>query len=55
MAKEKKMLSEKEIEKKVKDLKIELLRNPTKRGSVKKEIARLLTMANSTKLSEDKK
>lgn len=41
---EKKMLNEKEINKKIKDLKIELLRNPAKRGRVKKEIARLLTM-----------
>lgn len=55
MAKEKKVLSDKEIEKKVRELKIELLRNPTKRGSVKKEIARLLTMANATKLAEVKK
>jgi ribosomal protein L29 len=39
---------------KIKDLKIELLKNPTKRGSIKKEIARLLTMENNTK-SEDKK
>jgi len=31
--------------KKIKDLKIELLKNPTKRKSIKKEIARLLTMA----------
>ncbi len=45
----KKVLSEKEIAKQIKDLKIELLRDPTKRGRVKKEIARLLTMANKTK------
>jgi ribosomal protein L29 len=42
----KKILSEKEIAKKIKDLKIELLKSPTKRGRVKKEIARLLTMVN---------
>ena len=48
------MLSEKDIEKKIRDLKIELLRNPTKRGNVKKEIARLLTMKVSVKLSEGK-
>jgi ribosomal protein L29 len=36
-------------EKKIKDLKIELLKNPTKRKSIKKEIARLLTMENQTK------
>jgi len=45
----KKMLSEKEIAKKIKDLKIELLKSPMKRGRVKKEIARLLTMANLNK------
>jgi len=39
---------------KIKDLKIELLKNPTKRGSIKKEIARLLTIENQAKL-EDKK
>ena len=39
--------------KKLKDLKIELLKSPTKRGRIKKEIARLLTMGNLTK-SEDK-
>ena len=35
--------------KKIIDLKIELLKNPTKRGRIKKEIARLLTMENLTK------
>ena len=35
---------------KIKDLKIELLKNPTKRRSIKKEIARLLTMENKTNL-----
>ena len=52
---EKKMLSEKEVAKKIKDLKIELLKSPTKRGRVKKEIARLLTMKNLTKPEEGKK
>jgi len=47
---EKKMLSEKEIGKKIKDLKIELLKSPTKRGRIKKEIARLLTMARSSEV-----
>ena len=37
--------TEKESAKKIKDLKIELLKNPTKKKSIKKEIARLLTMA----------
>jgi ribosomal protein L29 len=54
MAKENKKMTEKEIEKKVRELKVELLRNPTKRGNIKKEIARLLTMANSIKPVEDK-
>jgi len=44
MAQGKKELSEKEVGKKIVDLKIELLRNPMKRGNIKKEIARLLTM-----------
>ena len=48
----KKMLSEKEIEKKIIDLKIELLKQPLKRKSVKKEIARLITMRNSIKLTK---
>ena len=52
---ENKILSEKEIAKKVKDLKIELLKSPTKRGRVKKEIARLLTMKNLTKPEESEK
>ena len=65
MAEEKKTNVKKEVKKnvekkakgnisKIKDLKIELLKNPTKRGSIKKEIARLLTMDNQAKL-EDKK
>ena len=41
--------------KKIKDLKIELLKNPTKKKSIKKEIARLLTMANNQIKSEDNK
>jgi len=55
MAKENKMLSEKEITKKINELKIELLKSPTKRGRVKKEIARLLTMANQIKPEEGEK
>lgn len=38
-------------EKKIIDLKIELLKNTMKRKSIKKEIARLLTMNNQIKLS----
>ncbi|MFH0712147.1 MAG: hypothetical protein V1889_03470 [archaeon] len=45
MMAEKKM-TVKEIDKKIMDLKIELLRNPTKKGKIKREIARLLTMGN---------
>lgn len=44
MKKEIKKLSEKEIEKKLKDLKIELLKQTTKRKGIKREIARLLTI-----------
>ena len=51
---DKKMLSEKEIAKKIKELKIELLKSPTKRGRIKKEIARLLTMENLAKSVEGK-
>ena len=53
MAKE--TITAKESDKKIKDLKIELLKNPTKRKSIKKEIARLLTMANQTKLDGENK
>jgi len=55
MAEKKKAPTKKESEKNIKDLKIELLKNPTKRKSIKREIARLLTMANQTKLDEGKK
>ena len=52
---DKKALTEKESNSKIKDLKIELLKNQTKRKSIKREIARLLTMANNQVKSEDKK
>jgi len=39
----------KEIEKKIVDLKIELLKQTQKRKNIKKEIARALTMENQTK------
>ena len=55
MAKDKKVLSEKEIVKRIRDLKIELLKSPTKRGRVKKEIARLLTMAKKQDVASGKK
>ncbi len=41
----KKNITIKEIGKKIIDLKIELLKNPTKKKNIKKEIAKLLTMA----------
>lgn len=49
---EEKVLSEKEIIKKIKDLKIELLKSPMKRGRVKKEIARLLTMSRESRVGK---
>ena len=52
---EKKMVTAKESARKIKDLKIELLKNPTKKKSIKKEIARLLTMRNQTKLDGENK
>ena len=52
---EKKVSTEKESARRIKDLKIELLKNPMKKKSIKKEIARLLTMHNQTKLDEGKK
>jgi len=52
---DKKIPTEKESASKIKDLKIELLKNPTKKKSIKKEIARLLTMKNQIKLNGDKK
>jgi len=53
-----KKMAAKEIGKKIMDLKIELLRNPAKKGKIKREIARLLTMKNIqalTKLEDAKK
>ena len=52
---ENKKLTDKEMENKIKDLKIELLKNTTKRKSIKKEIARLLTMAREQNLSTENK
>jgi len=46
---DKKIVAAKEIESKIVDLKIELLKNPTKKKNIKKEIARLLTMRNQSK------
>jgi len=50
-----KKMTDKEIDKKIVDLKIELLRSPTKKGSIKREIARMLTMRVRTKLEDAKK
>jgi ribosomal protein L29 len=47
MAKDKKILTGKEADKKIADLKIELLKQPQKKKSIKKEIARLFTMENA--------
>lgn len=46
---DKKELNGREIESKISDLKIELLKQTTKRKRIKKEIARLLTMKNQIK------
>ena len=50
-----KKMTAKEIEKRIMDLKVELLRSPTKKGSIKREIARMLTMKVRTKLEDAKK
>jgi len=45
----------KDVEQKLVELKIELLKQPTKKKSIKKEIARLLTEKNKkTKLGDKK-
>jgi len=54
MAKEK-GLDDKDIEKKIVELKISLLKQTQKRKSLKKAIARLLTMKNQNKLDGGKK
>ena len=51
----KKITEIKDIEKKVQELKIEILKQPQKKKSIKKEIARLLTFKNQQiKLGEKK-
>jgi len=50
-----KKMTAKEIERRIVDLKVELLRSPTKKGSIKREIARMLTMKTRTKLEDVKK
>ena len=49
-----KIITAKEIGRKIVDLKIELLRSPTKKGKIKREIARLLTMSNRPENRESK-
>ena len=53
MAKEKIEISE--TDKKIADLKIEMLKQNQKRRSIKKEIARLFTMKNAPKKVEEVK
>ena len=55
MAKDKKIITGKEAVKKIADLKIELLKQPQKKKSIKKEIARLLTMENANNKNSMKK
>jgi ribosomal protein L29 len=52
MVKEKRNYNNEEM-KKLRDLKIELLKQPQKRKNIKKEIARLLTLESSS--NKDKK
>lgn len=49
---ENKILNEKEIVKKINELKISLLKQTQKRKDLKREIARLLTMKNSSENKE---
>ena len=49
---DKKTMTKSEIENKIKDLKIEFLKQPTKKKSIKREIARLLTI--NTKNTQNK-
>lgn len=44
----------KDADKRLEELKIELLKQPTKKRTIKKEIARILTMKNQTKLGGKK-
>ncbi len=51
---DKKNINPNEVEGKLKDLKIELLKQPTKRKQIKREIARLLTFKNKSKENNKK-
>jgi len=55
MAKKKIPTDEKDMDKRIAELKIELLKQPTKKQSIKREIARVLTAKNMKTKSEDKK
>ncbi len=52
MKTENKKLTKKEMKAKIVELKIELLKNTTKRKSIKKEIARLLTIAREQTINK---
>jgi ribosomal protein L29 len=52
--KKKTSTKDKNTDKKIIELKIELLKHTQKRKNIKKEIARLLTMKQKTKLGEQK-
>lgn len=54
MVKDTNKVDVKNIGSKVKELKIELLKQPLKKRKVKKEIAKLLTMDSQIKLGEKK-
>jgi len=51
-SKKKTVATDKNTDKKIIELKIELLKHTQKRKNIKKEIARLLTMKQKTKLGE---
>lgn len=53
MAKEKIKLTDKEIDEKLKEMKLELLKQTSKRKVVKRTIARLLTAQNQNKIKSD--
>jgi len=51
---EKEKLTDKEKQERIKELKIELLKQPTKRKAIKKQIARLLTFTSGKSGGENK-
>ena len=55
MAAKKEKIQEKDVDSKLAELKVSLIKQPTKRKGIKKEIARLLTMENQTKLYGENK